>query len=283
MGKQSPRNEEKVTKGENFKGRIIAFLFIVMFTTILLVNNDNTIAMEQSENEIQPNVTTISETMTTVETEVETEIEAEVETESETTEMKTTVETEVKANYKEEDVFSLETQIPSRGISEIVSEISPEMDISSTSGISKDDFIYAMDNCKYDQFGIIAENAEVIWTECQERELNEFAIVGIIAAESGWANKEKSPLTKEKNNVMSIKYNNGDYKQYDTYTDCILDGIRILDENYIEEDSRYATGGNLSDIGEVYATEEWSELVSNCAEMATRALTTEEQIEETEE
>ena len=161
-----------------------------------------------------------------------------------------------------------------KDIEEIVKEISPEMDISKTSGISKADFIFLLNNCKYDSSGILKENANIIWEECQKRQLNEFAIVGIIATESFWANPEKSYLAENKKNIMSIKNDDGQYKTYDTYTECIVDVMRLLQEEYISEEGRYHTGGKLNLIADTYSENglEWSSLVSECAEMSTRAL-----------
>lgn len=167
----------------------------------------------------------------------------------------------------------LETKVE---IEDIVENIGPEMEIGQTSGISLMNFKYAIKNCTYDANGILAENAEIIWLECQRKNLNEFAVVGIIAAESWWANPEKSELAANKKNIMSIKNNDGDYKTYETYSDCILDAIRILSEEYVSEDGRYHTGGQLDIIGNTYAENgaEWAALVAECAEMSTRALTT---------
>lgn len=165
-----------------------------------------------------------------------------------------------------------------KDIQEIVEEITPEMDISMTSGISKSDFIYSLENCKYDITGILRENADIIWEECQQRELNEFAVVGIIATESCWANPDKSELVANKKNIMSIKNDNGEYKRYDTYTECILDAIRLLSEEYVSEEGRYHTGGQLDEIASTYSENgiEWANLVAECAEMSTRGLQEEE-------
>ena len=73
---------------------------------------------------------------------------------------------------------------------------------------------------------------------------------------------------------MSLKNDDGQYKTYETYTECILDAIRLISEEYISEEGRYHTGGNLNLIADTYSENglEWSSLVSECAEMSTRAL-----------
>lgn len=151
-------------------------------------------------------------------------------------------------------------------------EIGPYMDISSTSGISKDDFVYAMEHCKYDANGVLADNAEFIWTECQEYELNEFAICGILAGESGWAT---SKLATSRHNVMSIRGSKG-YKYFDSYEECIGYSIELIATRYIDPEGTYYTGGVLMDIGYTYAGEDygedWAKLVSNCAYMCTEGL-----------
>ena len=161
--------------------------------------------------------------------------------------------------------------------SEIIDNIHIDMDISKTSGISEEDFVFAISNSPYDRNEILEENASLIWNECQERQINEFVICGIIARESLWCDSE---LAINRKNVMSIKNNEGEYKIYSDYSDCIKDGIRLLSEEYISEKGRYSTGGNISEIGSVYAEHpEWADLVIECAIMCTRSLPDEEKFE----
>lgn len=167
----------------------------------------------------------------------------------------------------------------SRSIDEIIAEIGPQMDISGTSGISKEDFIFAMQNCEGDTTGNMGLIAGDIWDACQEPNVNEFAIAGKVALECGWANPEKSELVAKKNNLMSIKDNNGNYKEYDSFSECIQDGVRLITEEYISIDGRYKTGGNLTEIGKVYCpdTPEWPIQVANCARMIAETLIIEEE------
>lgn len=177
--------------------------------------------------------------------------------------------------------FNSESHIytSSRSIDEIISEIGPQMDISGTSGISKEDFIFAMQNCEGDTTGNMGLIAGDIWDACQEPNVNEFAIAGKVALECGWANPEKSELVAKKNNLMSIKDNNGNYKEYDSFSECIQDGVRLITEEYISIDGRYKTGGNLTEIGKVYCpdTPEWPIQVANCARMIAETLIIEEE------
>lgn len=151
-------------------------------------------------------------------------------------------------------------------------EIGPYMDIAAPSGISKEDFVYAMEHCTYDTNGVLADNAEFIWTKCQHYKLNEFAVCGIIAGESGWAT---SSLATRKHNVMSIRGSNG-YKYFDSYEDCIGYSIELIATRYIDPEGTYYTGGVLTDIGYTYAGEsygeDWAELVSDCAMKCTEGL-----------
>ena len=245
---RSPRKEAGHLKihFSELQVKVIATAILVAIFTVKTVNvNNDAIALSFAE----------------ISTEVETEVETEAETEE-------TIETE-------EISLIIEDEPCYKEIDEIAEEISPEMDISEPSGISKEDFVLAMQNCEYDTNNVLADNAELIWDNCNERQINEFAIVGIIAIESGWADPENSELAAQKRNIMSIKNDHGDYKTYASYSDCILDAIRILDENYLERDGRYATGGNLQDISHVYAEDEnWANGVAECAEMSTRGLQT---------
>lgn len=167
------------------------------------------------------------------------------------------------------------TQTMPVDIDNILSEINSEMDISTTSGISKADFVYALKNCSDDKNNVLAENAEFIWTICQRYKINEFAFCGIISFESGWCN---SRLSNNKKNIMSITDSNGEYINYESYEDCIRDGARLLRNNYINPDGNYATGGVLTDIAPIYLGDEeysyeWAEGVAYRAQVCAEALT----------
>lgn len=265
MDKQkNPRNEanSKKDEGRNRLNFIIA-LFAIMCVTILLtskieleVNVDATSYTAIDSTVIKEEKIIIVEELALADNSVETEI--------------LTVNIETEENENIETISS----ISDKSIEEIIAEIGPEMDISKPSGISKSNFIFLLEHCKYDKNNVLKENAGLIWEECQTRQLHEFAVVGIIAAESWWANPEKSELVAKKKNIMSIKNNDGDYKTYETYSDCILDAIRILSEEYVSDEGRYHTGGRLDIIADTYSENgtEWAALVAECAEMSTRAL-----------
>ena len=165
-------------------------------------------------------------------------------------------------------------ETPQNEIKSIVEGLTPELDISSTSGISKEDFIYALENCEEDENKVLAENAELIWNTCQRYKINEFALCGLISFESGWCD---SRLSKNKKNIMSIRCSNGEYIFYDSYGECIHQCAKLLKCNYINEDGRYATGGELLDIAPVYLGSEeyaydWAEGVSYRAKKCAEAL-----------
>lgn len=157
-------------------------------------------------------------------------------------------------------------------VNSIRCEIGPYMDISSTSGITKEDFVYALEHCKYDTNDVLKDNAEFIWAKCQRYKLNEFAVCGILAGESGWAT---SSLATTKHNVMSIRDSNG-YRYFDSFQECIGYSIELIKTQYIDPEGTYYTGGVLMDIGYTYAgedyAEDWAELISDCAYMCTEAL-----------
>lgn len=169
----------------------------------------------------------------------------------------------------------------SKSIEEIIAEIGPQMDISGTSGISREDFIYAMVNCESASSGIMGLIAGDIWDICQIKNLHEFIVSGLIACECWWANLEKSTLVANRRNLMSIKDNEGEYKYYDSYFESVEDGIRLLAEEYISQDGKYKTGGNLTKIGEVYCpdTPEWPIQVASCAKTIAETLLIKEEEE----
>ncbi len=268
MDNQSPRDEEKKPNLSMEEIRLlitVIAIFVMSFTIQIVKINNDAVAIEFDE---IPKKTEIS-----VQTDNIDETENITETKNIARSEKLKVTSKTEEDNPKEEISNVEENISYKKIDEIVEEISPEMDISEPSGISKDDFVLAMEKCDYDKNSVLADNAVLIWENCNERQINEFAIIGIIAIESGWANPEVSELTAEKNNIMSIRDDEGEYKTYYSYSECIEDAIRILDENYLEADGRYATGGNLQDISVVYAEDtNWANRVAECAEMSTRGL-----------
>lgn len=265
MDKQkNPRNEAN-SKKEEWRNRLnfIIALFAIMCVKILLtskikleVDVDATSYMVIDSTVIKEEKIIMVEELSSTDDSVETEILI------------------VDIEAEEDENIETISLISYKSIEEIIAEISPQMDISKPSGISKSNFIFLLEHCKYDKNNVLKENAALIWEECQTKQLHEFAVVGILAAESWWANPEKSELAANKKNIMSIKNDDGDYKTYETYSDCILDAMRILSEEYVSEDGRYHTGGQLDIIGNTYAENgaKWAALVAECAEMSTRAL-----------
>lgn len=171
--------------------------------------------------------------------------------------------------------YQAKTKTKSYDISVILDGIAPEMKISGVSGIKKSDFIWAMENCPYDRNDVLQNNAEFIWEKCQEYDLNEFFLCGLIAVESGWCD---SKLSESHHNVMSIKGNKG-YKYYSSYEECIEDGCILLSEKYLNPKGSYYNGQRLIDIAAKYVGTEdkticqnWADLVAECAGMSAKAL-----------
>lgn len=152
-----------------------------------------------------------------------------------------------------------------------ISRITSSTDISGVSGISKKAFCDSMEKCRYDKRGVLFECSETIWETCQEYNLNEYAIVGIIAWESGWCS---SGLSSNRHNIMSIK-SGGGYKYYDSYQECVIDGVSLIANNYVDKHGKYATGGVLSNIAPVYtgySGSNWASKVAECANMSMKSI-----------
>ena len=121
--------------------------------------------------------------------------------------------------------------------------ISLDMDISQTTGLSKDDFVVLMTNLPYDYYGYFERNAELIWVLCQEKSVNEIAACGIIAHESGWAKVHGWG----NNNYFGIRGGS-----YSSEEEGLRAFINLLSDKYLSESGPYYKGKTLYSVGLTY-------------------------------
>ena len=126
--------------------------------------------------------------------EVYTVTAAEIETESETTEVAEAETVEVEESKPETVYKSLEEV-----------KISRNMDLTETTGLSREDFCELLANFKYDYAGFYERNSGLIWDLSQKYQVNEIFICGVFALESYFGADDKHISTHNYGSIMNKK------------------------------------------------------------------------------
>lgn len=140
-----------------------------------------------------------------------------------------------------------EPEIHYKNIEEI--EISRDMDLTKTIGISREDFCQLLANFKYDYNGFYKNNAGLIWDLSQEYQVNEIFMCAVFALESYYGSSEKHIAA---HNYGSIMNRNGELVQFATDEEGIEANFKLLARNYLSEDGKYYKGVTLDSIGDTY-------------------------------
>lgn len=85
-------------------------------------------------------------------------------------------------------------------------KISIDMDLTTRTGLSKEDFIKLISEVNEDTSGFFEENAAYIYDMCEKYSLNEIFFCGLISAESGWNIAQNHRNT---HNYISLMSTNG--------------------------------------------------------------------------
>ena len=120
-------------------------------------------------------------------------------------------------------------------------EISVNMDITVTTGLSKEDFKTLIENCKCDTSGFFYENADLIYDLCQKYELNEIFFCGLISAESGWNIASNHRSTHNYISLMA----NGKLKSYSSVEEGLEVAAKTLHNDYLSVGGRFFYGKTL--------------------------------------
>lgn len=137
--------------------------------------------------------------------------------------------------------------------------ISRDMDLTITTGISKEDFKNLIANVKYDTSKFFYENSDYIYDICQEEQINEIFFCGLISAESGWNIASNHRRT---NNYISLMTSNG-LIQYNSVEEGLTAAAKALHNNYLTEGGRFYNGKTLYGVKTRFcpASSTWVELV----------------------
>jgi hypothetical protein len=121
-------------------------------------------------------------------------------------------------------------------------KISSDMDITQFCGLSRDDFIKLISDCKADTAGWFEAHAGQIYDLCHKYQLNEIFFCGLISAESGWTIASNHRST---NNFISLM-SNGRLKSYSSEEEGLEVAAITLHNNYLSEGGSFYYGKTLS-------------------------------------
>lgn len=121
-----------------------------------------------------------------------------------------------------------------------------------------------------------------VFIDCEkEYGVNAVLLASLAALESGWA---RSDLAVDKNNLFGWKRSDGEYAEFVSKEQCILEVAESISENYLSETGAYYTGDTLIDnVAKYYSpSEEWKELLKGVAEGITERCENYEEEKETD-
>ncbi len=121
-------------------------------------------------------------------------------------------------------------------------KISSDMDITQFCGLSKDDFIKLISDCKADTTGWFENHAGKIYDLCHKYQLNEIFFCGLISAESGWNIASNHRST---NNFISLM-SNGRLIRYSSEDEGLEVAAKTLHKNYLSKGGSFYYGKTLS-------------------------------------
>lgn len=141
-------------------------------------------------------------------------------------------------------------------------EISKDMDLTITCGVSKEDFQELMSNLKTDSTGFFAENSDTIYDLCQEYEINEIFLCGLIAAESGWKISSNHRNTCNYISMMS----GGSLIRYSSPEEGLEAAVKLLHNKYLTEGGSCYYGKTISAVQTRFCpnSSTWVGLVYGC-------------------
>lgn len=144
-------------------------------------------------------------------------------------------------------------------------KISFDMDVSKTTGLSKEDFIKFVQNMKCDRTGILAKNAGCIWECCQKYNVNEIFVLGICGIESAWCSAPQHQNTHNYSSLMT----GGKLIPYPSDEAGFEAMIKLLGERYLTPGASFYHGATITGVGRCYCNPtSWPGKVYTCMQQA---------------
>lgn len=138
-------------------------------------------------------------------------------------------------------------------------KIAIDMDLTVRTGLSREDFIKLMSDCKADTSGFFEENAGLIYDVCEKYSLNEIFFCGLISAESGW---NIAPNHRRTHNYISLMTAKGLIK-FDSVEEGIEKAAEVLHTRYLTPGGSFYFGKTLAAVKTRFcpASPTWTNLV----------------------
>ena len=128
-------------------------------------------------------------------------------------------------------------------------KISRDMDLTQTTGVSREDFCKLLADFQYDYAGFYKKNAGLIWDLSQEYQVNEIFMCGVFALESYYGS-DKRHITSH--NYGSIMNGKGKLVKYATDEEGIEANFKLFSNCYLKSDGKYYKGVTLNAISNTY-------------------------------
>lgn len=145
-------------------------------------------------------------------------------------------------------------------------EISRNMDLTETTGLSREDFCELLADFKYDYDGFYARNAGLIWDLSQECHVNEIFMCGAFALESYYGSDTAHCIA---HNYGSIMTKDGKLVKYASDKEGIEANFKLFANSYLSPEGKYYKGVTLDSIGDTYCPPtancpSWADKVYDC-------------------
>lgn len=97
-------------------------------------------------------------------------------------------------------------------------------------------------------------------SESMSTPVNSVFLISLLRWESGHG---KSALSQNKNNIASIRSRDGGWRNYNSYSECILEAIELLSVDYLNPNGKYYNGTSIWNVGVKYCEgDEWADNVN---------------------
>ena len=134
------------------------------------------------------------------------------------------------------------------------------MDLTKTSGLSREDFCNLLADFKYDYAGFYERNSGLIWDLSQEYQVNEFFVCGVFAEESLYGSNEAHIVTHNYGSIMK----NGKLVSYESDAEGIRANFELFAKSYLSPDGKYYKGVTVDSIANTYCDSSWAGRVYSC-------------------
>lgn len=181
------------------------------------------------------------------------------------------------------DAIDTTPEIIYKSLTEV--QISRGMDLTETTGLSREDFCKLLENFKCDYDGFYKRNAGWIWDLGQEYKVNEIFVCGVFALESFYGSNASHVKAHNYGSIMTSKVvsvtdENGkekeitiqELKTYLTDEEGIEANFKLFADCYLSPDGKYYKGVTLDSIGDTYCPPtndcpSWADKVYECMQV----------------